>query len=533
MTVLAHARAARYEVGTNLKGSGVSTTWTMLLPSLDLRAAVVIGRPSQDELGSIERVTDDRIVIADADAVAGLDGREVDLILIASGGGALLRDGSVRQAVTSQLEARAMAYGEARGRAAAMDWWDGQSQSLSLWPAFGPARVFIPTEDTATVARLEALGFLPPRGSMSPARRVANRLAAIGPMHRRWGRRAVLGTRSTSSHGGPPAYVVDSAREAGVDIAGVPWALVAPGDYPSQKVLLLLFEGADRQPSMIVKLGPDPSHAARLRNEADALVTLGGLELSEHATPKLRFRGEHAGRPFVAQEWMQGRPFTSVAEPDVDSPHLAAAVSWLKALATATAERRAAAEVGVAVRDLFERFRAIHQLPIEELEHLEQQVQAIERHSGTLPVVIHHGDPGTWNLLVDDAGRVAFLDWESAERSGLPLLDLVHLQFSFGSWAARRSGTPRRLAAAMRHFATPTALQARFTEEIADLSRAVDLPREMIEPMFFTAWMLRALKEATRRRPATLERGLYRRLLRELLARRDEPPLRRLLAGDP
>jgi len=345
-------------------------------------------------------------------------------------------------------------------------------------------------------------------------------------------RRADVGVNRPATSAGPPAYVVEIARAAGLEIGAAPWALVAPGDYASQKVLLLLFDPDDRQPWTVVKLGADSFHAGRLRNEAAALTHLAALRLPDGTVPALRFAGEHVGRGVVGQSWVRGRPFMKVAQPSADGPELATVASWLTSLAKASTDRRHAGEVGVALRDLFERYRLVHQPSAEEAAFLEGQVRAIEQHSGTLPVVFQHGDPGAWNLLVDHGARVGFLDWESAEVHGMPLWDLMHFQFSFGAWVSRREGERRRLAAAMRHLATPGPMQARFAEQMADLAATVELPRAMIRPLFYTCWMHRSLKEATRRTHRTLDRGLYVRMLRELIRRREDAGLLRLLDGE-
>ena len=529
MTVLARARAASYEVGTNLRGSGLGATWTLLLPSLAIDAAAVAGKVPPGDLDALDRLSGARFDADGTDPLGQLGDRRLDLILLGRGGAASRGGDTALRALAERLSTSGAAYGEV---GALPEWWSGAVQPLTLWPAVGPARVFVPSGNPETVERLARLGFLPPRGSASLRDRVLNRAAGMRAPGHRSRRRAVLGLGPGSASLGPPAYVVEIARAAGVEIQAAPWALVAPGDYASQKVLLLLFDPADGQPWIVVKLGADPAYAERLRNEAAALAQLAGFALPDGTVPVLRFAGEHAARGVVGQVWLRGRPFTEVSEPSAEGPQLEAAASWLTSLAAASVQRREAGEVGEALRDLFDRYRSVHDPSTEEADFLDEQVRAVERQAGTLPVVFQHGDPGAWNLMIDDDGRIAFLDWESAEAHGLPLWDLVHFQFSFGAWVSRRDGERRRLDAAIRHFVTPGALQARFADQISELAGAVGLPPPMIRPLFYTCWMQRSLKEATRRTPATLNRGLYVRMLREMIRRREDPKLRRLLGSE-
>jgi hypothetical protein len=528
MTVLARARALRYDVGSNLKGEGVGAAWIMVLPRLDFALAEIIGRVTDAERAAVNRLTGSTNGRAQSSRP---DGGSPGLLVVgranATGG---LQDAIGSAAALIADDGAAFATTERGGRILAKAL--PNARWLHRWPAVGPMRVLVPADDQPTAQRLVALGFLPPRGSTPGVARLLERLTSrpSGGAGRH-GMSIVAGPAQPSA--GPPRYVVDAAEAAGVDIRDTRWALVAPGDYASQKVLLLLFDEADRAPRTVVKLSADPAHASRLRNEAIALEHLASLGTIASDVPSLRFAGEHAGHGIVGQSWVSGTSFTAGVDPDDRLRELDRAAAWLTTLASLTVEHRPAEEIGSALRELLERFRAIHDLPADELMFLDGQVRAVEAHSGTLPVIFQHGDPGIWNLFVADDGQVSFLDWESAERHGLPIWDLAHLQWSFGAWASKRAGEPRRLPGSVRHLTTRSDLHARFQAQIATLSTSVDLPPTMVRPLFYSSWVHRSLKEATRRRPDTLHRGLYLRVLRELIRRRDEVPLRSLLGEHP
>ena len=56
---------------------------------------------------------------------------------------------------------------------------------------------------------------------------------------------------------------------------------------------------------------------------------------------------------------------------------------------------------------------------------LEETARVIT-HLENVPAVIEHRDFGPWNILIDDAGALTVLDWESSRVHGLPLLDLIY-----------------------------------------------------------------------------------------------------------
>jgi aminoglycoside phosphotransferase (APT) family kinase protein len=73
---------------------------------------------------------------------------------------------------------------------------------------------------------------------------------------------------------------------------------------------------------------------------------------------------------------------------------------------------------------------------------LEETARVIA-HLEHVPTVIEHRDFGPWNILIDDAGALMVLDWESSRVRGLPLLDLIYFVtymafFVYGAMVSRR-----------------------------------------------------------------------------------------------
>jgi hypothetical protein len=136
-----------------------------------------------------------------------------------------------------------------------------------------------------------------------------------------------------------------------------------------------------------------------------------------------------------------------------------------------------------------------------------------------------------WNAIWTRAGRVAFLDWEAAEPEGVPLWDLFYFLRSYGMQASPSRGRRDWLEKSARHFRAETALHGLFADAVRRAAASTRLPGELVTPLFFTCWMHRALKEATRLRGRALAQGRYFGLLRLFLERREEPGLRRLLGG--
>jgi hypothetical protein len=146
--------------------------------------------------------------------------------------------------------------------------------------------------------------------------------------------------------------------------------------------------------------------------------------------------------------------------------------------------------------------------------------------------VFQHGDPGVWNLLVAGDGSVAFLDWEAAETRGVPLWDIFHLARSFAVIAGRAGGERNMMRAIDRILLEPTPINRMVADVVGRYRERLRLSAALIEPLFHTSWMHRALKEATRLPKHRLASGHYLALLRRGLDRRETPGLARLLGRE-
>lgn len=144
--------------------------------------------------------------------------------------------------------------------------------------------------------------------------------------------------------------------------------------------------------------------------------------------------------------------------------------------------------------------------------------------------MFQHGDPGTWNALVTPSGRVAFLDWEAAEIAGMPLWDVFYFMRAFGVLASRRAGTRDMTKGFAEQYLQPTPIGDLLTDITRRACERIGLVTSLVEPLFYTCWMHRSLKEATRLEQHSLERGHYINLLRLCIDQRNTPALQRLFA---
>jgi hypothetical protein len=541
--VLARTRATAFVPGSNRRGAALGAAWTLLLDDLRLGHVVCLGVPGERSLRAlVQRARAVTLVCEDGRACRlqrrrlardGIDG--VDVVATAHAGDVAAADLLV---VTSRRWARRAAAApalaalvtHARLVHAPLAGGPAAPRSLTLWLGVVDGEVSL----AAGLGDDQAIALLrrPAAGT--------RRRPPVGALAHRLRRRPQLREQAVALVGLParpgapvPAYVRDLAAASGVDLEGYRVALTAPGDYPSRKTVLALLAPGAPAPSYVVKLAQDVALNDRLRNEARALRALAAAGIGDGATlPRAPFFGHHAGHAVLGQTAIAGVPFRQVTTGAPDCPAARAAVTWVSELGARTADRASATpgDVADALDELLERYAGLYRPGAAERAALAGSIAAIGASAAPFPLVFQHGDPGTWNILVTDGGRPAFLDWEAAEEHGLPLWDLFYLARSVAVGVARASGTRSSLDAVARGLLADGPLSRALAQDVARHSERIGLEPALAGPLLLTCWMHRALKEAMTLQPDRLARGRYVRLLRLCLHHRDAPGLR-LLGG--
>ena len=556
--------ATRFEPGTNVRGEAAGASWTFLLPSLELGRVLCVGVPRLAELRTLARLAREvwvlvsrrgegepirraaahaelagvRVIVTLAEA--GFGSGSVDLVVACGPRGArsLRRDPALRPALERCLAAGGVVWLESRGpRGGDLAKTLARDRGLRLEPLrLGPRRGEVVVAAAAGDARV--IDFLARRGLLdAPLGFVPRALARraegsplAGTLVRRVARTGWL--VGAEPPGGPPEYLRAIAARAGIDLAGLRVALAAPGSYASRKIVLFFFERDTEKPRLVVKMTRDAAWNARLENEYTSLQRLAELGRAfENRAPRALFFGRHGGLAVVGESALDGVPLRERTRGTADCPVGGAAIEWLIDLAGASVGRAFAEPPALAdaLGRLLARFVEIYPLSEAERGFLADQIRLLGKHSEPIPLVFQHGDPGVWNAIWTRAGRVAFLDWEAGEPDGVPLWDLFYVLRSYAMQASRSHGRRDWLEKSARPFLGEGALHSLFARAVRRGAAASRLPAGLVEPLFFTCWMHRALKEATRLRGRALAQGRYLGLLRLFVERRQERGLRRLL----
>jgi hypothetical protein len=277
------------------------------------------------------------------------------------------------------------------------------------------------------------------------------------------------------------------------------------------KVVALLSTPGDGRPRVAVKSARTREAALGLEREASALAALPELAGGEIAgVPRLlMWSPEHGAAVETALDgielsgFLRGRAFRDVARQATD---------WLVELARRTRVPPAADwKARLLDRGAWRDAEAI-------LETLEP-----------LPVVCEQRDFSPWNVRIDVRGQLVVFDWESAELSGFPALDLIYF-LTYASLyrenAMRAGGYRPFTLAAFRRSLNPESRTGAVSEEcLTRYAEATGLPRKALRPLRLLAWMLHGRSAWTRLReqggsipdPEQLRRHVFWKLWEEQL----------------
>jgi aminoglycoside phosphotransferase (APT) family kinase protein len=211
-----------------------------------------------------------------------------------------------------------------------------------------------------------------------------------------------------------------------------PFVALTPRFRNSSHLVFLLFPDAGETPRVVAKVAREPGPSPALEEEARRLHAVQSLRSGGFTSiPRVLACATQEGHALLVETAVAGEaidPGRVRAQPD---RACRAVIEWL--LEVQGASRRAGEPGGfehAIQRDLAE---------LESVGAVEGELVRITHARASLPAelepprVLEHGDLSHPNLLMDRDGRVAVLDWESAELQGIPGTDL----FFFLAYVAR------------------------------------------------------------------------------------------------
>jgi hypothetical protein len=266
------------------------------------------------------------------------------------------------------------------------------------------------------------------------------------------------------------------------------WLLLTGGRRSINKVVGLVFAGSAPEPELAVKFARSESEEEPLRREASVLELLADTRPELRGLPRVKFLERRAGRLALGETAVGGVPLLGQLNRDTFSARAAQVTDWLAELAGAAQSAQRT--------EWWQRL-------VDEPRHAFEQTfggivgasdakraREILSSLGDLPLVCEHRDFSPWNVLIDDDGELAVLDWESAEPSGLPGLDLMYF-LTYGAFlvdGALDSGRTREsYAAALDRRTFTGAIVERCQRSYCE---RVGLDPELLRPLRLLCWIV-------------------------------------------
>lgn len=464
------------------------TNWTYLLPRLDIDTALVDGETPEPVLDGLDRLG---VRVERRHTTASLDAR-ADLLVTGPGDSAWAQGfpGPILQLGGSRRsEARLGTKGPVPA---------GPVHALEI-PLGHPRR-----------HRVTALGARLGRA----AHRAARRARLTPPVPDRAERTTSLAVLASEADSGLtatlsvsdhdlrllPAYVAAAANCTNLTSA---WRVLLEGDYRSQKVVF--FTG-----DLAIKVSRDPAFSRRLDNEHSSLLAAANVP---GVAPGPRFQARHAGLSIVGQDAINGERFSAGATWHPNDPLAGQVLDTLAVLGRPPLRGTASADEATrSLHALVRRYTELYRPEAELRSFLEARLAEV---TGTdMPTVFQHGDPGTWNIVLEGT-QVRLLDWENGEVRGVPTWDASAFVHAYTARALAHRGVRVSPSTMARVLFADTEWSRWHSAALRRAAGAVGLPQRLVAPILALRYVYQAVKEIPRLDPEGVAHGQANRMLWE------------------
>ena len=265
--------------------------------------------------------------------------------------------------------------------------------------------------------------------------------------------------------------------------------LATPRFRSSSHVINFILSEGVPDPILVVKVPRIPGDDDRLIREAANLRTVhaaryGGFD----SIPRLVACEEYLGHRLLIETALPGDSMSAALRRRQSESSIEAALAWLIELHQRTTQQSAHVTGWTErlIDEPLEQFMQTMPLRTDEL-HLIDQTRAITRvlRNRDVPLVFEHGDLGPPNILLSKRGGLGVVDWELAQPSGLPAVDLFFLLTLIG-FARRRASSPAECVAAFHQTFFGESPWAR--PYIDRYAHRMQLGPELLTPLFVLCW---------------------------------------------
>lgn len=271
--------------------------------------------------------------------------------------------------------------------------------------------------------------------------------------------------------------------------------LLAGGSHSLNKVVALVFAGDERQPRLAIKYPRSSDAHPGLLREAENLRTLGATS-EVPGVPAFVFL--ESGGPVTAlgETPLTGIPFDALVSRGRYLPYARLGTDWLIQLAG----KKALVSQSVWEQRLLDPVLADFESsfgPVLDRRLLRESVARL-RDVGPMPMIWEQRDFAPWNLLELGPGKLGVLDWESAEPSGLPILDLVYFLTYMALRVDGAAETQEIRASYQRSLDDRSFTGAVASEMIRTYAERLGLDLQSLANLRLMVWMLHSRSEYRR-----------------------------------
>jgi hypothetical protein len=270
------------------------------------------------------------------------------------------------------------------------------------------------------------------------------------------------------------------------------WLLLTGGHRSINKVVALPFAQGASRPDLVVKLPRVREAIPFVAREGEVL---GALSRVSGVPRRLFYKVEGSGVA-LGETYLGGQPVFTMLRRDNFRELALQTTDWLAQLVAGFTHQPGSPWWDRLVEPVLADFEASFGRVLDP-GAMRQTRHALGR-LDALPPVHEQRDFSPWNVLVDGAGELVVLDWESAELNGLPGRDLIYFlaYLAFFLEGAMESG---RYAESYRALRDPGTFTGRVFQECwRRYCDRTGIDSDFLHPLCLLTWLLHARSEFSR-----------------------------------
>ncbi len=291
--------------------------------------------------------------------------------------------------------------------------------------------------------------------------------------------------------------------------------MITVGRFLGSKVILAIFSYDRQDPLLMLKIPRAQQSILPLKNELEIINELNRYIPLEGSIPKMLYSPRNEINFFTAQTYLSGTIIPLARTPKKDKQIVSSVTSLLVSLADCTKHEPEGDWKKQLIHSRINSTRKMLESVVNS-KFLDLSLYYLDRIEVS-HLVCEHRDLNPRNMLITKNNEVRIFDWETAERHGLPLADLIYF-ITFYCFYATHAWESKQFTKIYKDMVDGSSVIHKiYTESINQYTSELLIDKSMVQHMRLYTWVNSAISdiesiikgENNKIKPKKINKNLY------------------------